>query len=150
LGVPVDQIAEVNVGRTSGITSFIQERVDRTLTQIPISRNYFWRVYLNGYYTPDCCPNYLKAEYYETLRNRASRLRVYTTTMTEFLQSTKEQFSIFVLLDHMDWLSSAPGLLEEEWRSIIGTAQPGARIIYRSGGSHCSYIPRFAASRLRF
>jgi S-adenosylmethionine-diacylglycerol 3-amino-3-carboxypropyl transferase len=150
LGVPGDQIAEVNLGRKSGITSFIQERVDRTLTQIPIGQNYFWRVYLNGCYTPDCCPNYLKPQYYETLRSRASRIRVYTKTMTEFLQSTNEQFSIFVLLDHMDWLSSAPSLLEEEWRSIIGTAQPGARIIYRSGGTQCSYIPEFATSRLRY
>jgi S-adenosylmethionine-diacylglycerol 3-amino-3-carboxypropyl transferase len=55
-----------------------------------------------------------------------------------------------VLLDHMDWLSSKPQLLEEEWQWIIHRAEPGARIIYRSGSMSCDYIPQFALQRLQF
>jgi S-adenosylmethionine-diacylglycerol 3-amino-3-carboxypropyl transferase len=50
----------------------------------------------------------------------------------------------------MDWLSAAPHLLDEEWRAIMKAALPGARIIYRSGGMSCDYIPEFAMKRLRF
>jgi S-adenosylmethionine-diacylglycerol 3-amino-3-carboxypropyl transferase len=106
-------------------------------------------VYMNGYYPDGCCPNYLKPEHYETLRMRIPRIRIHTATLTDFLHTAAERFSIFVLLDHMDWLSAAPQLLEAEWRSILSTAQPGARIIYRSGGVTCDYIPAFALPRLR-
>ena len=58
--------------------------------------------------------------------------------------------SDFVLLDHMDWLSAQPRLLEEEWRCIIEHAEPGARIIYRSGSVTCDYIPEYARRRLQF
>jgi S-adenosylmethionine-diacylglycerol 3-amino-3-carboxypropyl transferase len=50
----------------------------------------------------------------------------------------------------MDWLSKQPHLLEQEWRSIIEHAEPGARILYRSGSVACDYIPDFARQRLRF
>jgi S-adenosylmethionine-diacylglycerol 3-amino-3-carboxypropyl transferase len=150
LGVPRAQIDEIRRSSQVSIGSWIEERVERTLTTIPMFRNYFWRVYLNGYY-PDCCsPNYLKREHFEFLRLRASRIQIQTNTITEFLNSTEKQFSIFVLLDHMDWLSGEPSLLEEEWRAIISHALPGARIIYRSGSVSRGYIPQFAIRRLEF
>jgi S-adenosylmethionine-diacylglycerol 3-amino-3-carboxypropyl transferase len=150
LGVPVEQIRQINRNAIGGFSSFVEQRVEKTLTTIPIGRNYFWRVYMNGCYTRDCCPNYLKAENFEFLRARVSRIKMRTSTLTDFLQTSQERFSIFVLLDHMDWLSAAPHLLEEEWRSIMNAALPCARIIYRSGGMSCDYIPEFAAKRLHF
>jgi S-adenosylmethionine-diacylglycerol 3-amino-3-carboxypropyl transferase len=105
---------------------------------------------MNGFYPPDCCPNYLKRELFQYLRKRISRIHVQTKTLVEFLNSTDQSFSIFVLLDHMDWLSSEPRLLAEEWRSIMDRARPGARIIYRSGSISCNYIPEFALGRLQF
>ncbi len=150
LGVPAEQIAEIKQSAESGITSFVQGRVDRMFTHIPISQNYFWRVYMNGFYTAECCPNYLKPENFQILRERISRIRLHTATMTEFLRSTDERFTIFVLLDHMDWLTSTPALLEEEWRFIMRSALPGARIIYRSGGINGDHIPEFAMRRLEF
>src|SRR5262245_5607777 len=150
LGVPIEQIKQVERGSRSELISFVQERVDRTLSTIPIAQNYFWRVYINGQYSPDCCPNYLKREHFETLRDRISRIRLHTATLSDFLSSTTARFSVFVLLDHMDWLSSAPQLLQQEWRAILHSALPGARIIYRSGSLNCDYIPRFALPHLQF
>jgi len=150
LGVPAEQIREIRRDGYRNVSSFIEERLEKTLTTIPMRHNYFWRVYINGRYDPDCCPNYLKREFFQYLRNRVSRIRIDTGTLTGFLQSTDRQFNVFVLLDHMDWLSKQPHLLEEEWRSIIDHAEPGARIIYRSGSLACDYIPEFARRRLRF
>jgi S-adenosylmethionine-diacylglycerol 3-amino-3-carboxypropyl transferase len=149
LGVPSEQIAQMKRDR-SDVSSSIEEMVERTLTTIPICQNYFWRVYLNGYYPAHCCPNYLRPENFELLRIRASRIQIQTTNLTDFLRSDRDRFNIFVLLDHMDWLSSAPTLLEEEWRAIMDSASPGARIIYRSGSKTCDFIPEFASNRLQF
>jgi S-adenosylmethionine-diacylglycerol 3-amino-3-carboxypropyl transferase len=150
LGVPAEQIRQIKLDGHAKVSSFIKERVEKTFTTIPMRHNYFWRVYIDGHYHPDCCPNYLKREFFQFLRNRISRIRVQTRTLTDFLRSTGQQFSIFVLLDHMDWLSNQPLLLEEEWRSIMDHAKPGARIIYRSGSVTCDYIPAFARRRLQF
>jgi S-adenosylmethionine-diacylglycerol 3-amino-3-carboxypropyl transferase len=150
LGVPSEQIAQIQPGSSGNITSFIEERVRTTLTTVPMRHNYFWRVYMNGFYPPDCCPNYLKGELFQYLRKRISRIQIHTKSLVKFLNSTDQSFSIFVLLDHMDWLSSEPRLLAEEWRAIMDRARPGARIIYRSGSISCDYIPEFALRRLQF
>lgn len=150
LGVPSEQIAEIRRSSNLNVGSFIEERVGATLTTVPMRHNYFWRVYINGYYPDDCCPNYLKREFFQYLRNRISRIHLHTQTLVDFLKSTDRRFSVFVLLDHMDWLSTQPRILEEEWRWIIERAEPGARIIYRSGAIACNYIPDFAMRRLQF
>lgn len=149
LGVPTEQIEQIRQNRFD-VSSSIEAMVERTLTTVPIRQNYFWRVYMNGYYPGDCCPNYLKRENFETLRARASRIHIRTTHLTEFLRSSPERFSIYVLLDHMDWLSKAPELLEDEWHAIMDSATKDARIIYRSGNAVCDYIPDFATRRLQF
>ena len=150
LGVPAEQIKQVEQAGKRKLTSFIEERVDATLTTIPMKHNYFWRVYMNGRYDADCCPNYLKREFFQYLRNRVGRIHIQTASLTDFLQSAGHRFSVFVLLDHMDWLSNQPRLLDQEWRAIMKQAKPGARIIYRSGAVACDYIPQFAQRRLRF
>ncbi len=150
LGVPAEQIRQIQGDGHSNVSSFIEKRVEATLTTIPMQHNYFWRVYINGRYSADCCPNYLKREFFQFLRRRISRIHVHTRTLADFLRSSDQRFSIFVLLDHMDWLSAQPRLLEEEWRCIIEHAEPGARIIYRSGSVTCDYIPEFARRRLQF
>ncbi|HYR42366.1 MAG TPA: BtaA family protein [Terriglobia bacterium] len=150
LGVPREQISQIRRNGHRKVSSFIEERIETTLTSIPMRHNYFWRVYINGFYHADCCPNYLRRELFQFLRRRTSRILIQTKTLADFLRSADQRFSVFVLLDHMDWLSDQPRLLEEEWRSIIEHAEPGARIIYRSGSATCDYIPQFARSLLRF
>ena len=150
LGVPAEQIQQIKQASHRGISSFVEEKMEKTLTGIPIAENYFWRVYMNGYYPAGCCPNYLKREYFEVLRARITRIQIQTSTLAHFLSSASKRYSVFVLLDHMDWLSARPQILEEEWRSIMDCALPRARIIYRSGHINCGYIPEFAARRLEF
>jgi S-adenosylmethionine-diacylglycerol 3-amino-3-carboxypropyl transferase len=150
MGVPTEQIGEIQRTSNPNVSSFIQERVGTTLSTIPMRHNYFWRVYMNGYYPADCCPNYLKREFFQCLRERVSRIQIHTETLVDFLRSSNHRFSVFVLLDHMDWLSTQPRLLEQEWRCIMDRAEPGTRIIYRSGSIACNYIPDFALRRLRF
>jgi S-adenosylmethionine-diacylglycerol 3-amino-3-carboxypropyl transferase len=106
--------------------------------------NYFWRVYLTGEYSTTCCPEYLRAENFERLRDGlVDRVSVHTASVTQFLTEQSPTISRFVLLDHMDWLStSRQPLLAQEWQAIVDHATPDARILWRSGGLHTDFVDR--------
>lgn len=115
LGVPRSQKSLITSNQQGGLAEYIRESLHRIFTQIPISENYFWFVYLKGYYTETCCPEYLKKENFESLHERNSRIRQHTCTISEFLQSNPGKYSHFILLDHQDWLAATqPELLREE------------------------------------
>jgi S-adenosylmethionine-diacylglycerol 3-amino-3-carboxypropyl transferase len=134
LGVPHPQRRLVQAQHPDGVAGFIREAIEYVFRNLPMSENYFWRVYLEGRYTQDCCPEYLKHENFLALRNGlADSIEIHTCTMTEFLDASDSPITRFVLLDHMDWMSSYyPGALIEEWDAIWRQAAPGARVLLRS------------------
>src|SRR5262249_9632917 len=125
-----------------GIAQFIRDCVEAVVTELPFADNYFWRVYLQGFYTPACCPEYLKPANFERLRGGLlDRLRIYTGTVTGFLHQAQAGLSKFVLLDHMDWMSwYYPHALAQEWNAILASARAGARVIFRSAGLRVRYL----------
>jgi len=144
VGVPKAQRRQVETQYEGGLIQFVQDCVDAVFGQLPLSDNYFWRVYLTGRYTPECCPEYLKQENFLRLKNGlADRVSVHTNSVQGFLEQHDGRISRFVLLDHMDWLSDKffP-LLELEWQAIINRAAPGARAIWRSGGLRTDFLDR--------
>jgi S-adenosylmethionine-diacylglycerol 3-amino-3-carboxypropyl transferase len=47
----------------------------------------------------------------------------------------------FVLLDHMDWMSSVmPAALQDEWKAILASAAPSARVLFRSAGLKVNFL----------
>ena len=151
LGTPQPQLRLAEKGYPGGMTAYLRDRIRHVATQVPMRDNYFWRVFVNGKFTSDCCPNYLKPENFDILRTRVDRIRLYTDTMVGFLKSQPGPYSHFVLLDHQDWLVwHAPHVLREEWRLILQNSRPGTRIIMRSVSADSSFVPVEARSRLRF
>jgi len=142
LGVPYAQRRQVQAQHQRGVAGFIRESVEYVFRELPIWTNYFYAVYMNGRYTETCCPEYLKRENFEALKAGLVDLVVpHTCTVTEFLQGTDERVSKFVLLDHMDWMSSYyPEALEEEWTAILDRAAPEARVIFRSAHATPAYL----------
>lgn len=142
LGVPGPQLHQIKRHYTRGVVAFIQECIEAVFGQLPLVDNYFWRVYLTGRYTPECCPEYLKPENFELLRSGlADRVAVYTGTVSSYLRQCESPVTKFVLLDHMDWLSThAMPALAEEWQLIVDRAAPDARIIWRSGGLRTDFV----------
>lgn len=142
LGVPKAQRRQLETQYEGGIVKFVQDSVEAVAAKIPIHDNYFWRVYINGSYTRDCCPEYLKEENFETLKNSAiDKVSTHTDSVQGFLEKHEGQISKFILLDHMDWLSDAMfPMLESEWQAILDRAAPNARIIWRSGGLKTDFI----------
>lgn len=160
LGVPQPQRREVECQHAGGVAAFIREAIEYVFREIPLSSNYFWRVYLTGQYSRGCCPEYLRAENFARLKaGLVDRIRLYTGSVTTFLHRAEHDFSRFVLLDHMDWMSSVqPCALAEEWDAIFARARRDARVIFRSAHAWPSYLDHVrvgdgnarAVERLRF
>ncbi len=142
LGVPASQREEVNIEHAGGVAGFVAACIDRVATSLPFGDNYFWNVYVNGHYTQTCCPNYLKPEFFRQLKaGLVDIVHPGTMTVHRLLSDPPDRFSRFVLLDHMDWMSHHdPKALAEEWSLLVGSARPGARIIFRSAASRPAYL----------
>jgi S-adenosylmethionine-diacylglycerol 3-amino-3-carboxypropyl transferase len=141
LGVPGPQKEQITQQYPGGVVQFIRDSVEAVVCELPFRENYFWRVYVDGNYTPDCCPEYLKRENFTTLKSRLNRLHIHTSTLTEYVQKATPGLTRFVLLDHMDWMSTEmPQALAEEWTAILANAAPGARAIFRSAGLKVNFL----------
>lgn len=141
MGVPWPQRDQITTQYKGGVAQFIRDSFEAVMCDLPFHDNYFWRVYLQGFYTPDCCPEYLRRENFEALRGLLPRLHIHTTTITDFAQRTTPGLTRFVLLDHMDWMSSVnPQMLQEEWAAILASAAPNARAIFRSAGLKVNFL----------
>ena len=151
LGVPRAQASLIDEQWPGGILGYLQDKLRWVATEIPMRDNYFWRVYIQGAYTPECCPNYLKRENFDALRRRAHRVRTHTCLLGEFLLRNPARYSHYVLLDHQDWLAGHdPDALAAEWRLMLENSRPGTRILFRSAAPQVDFLPAFAAARVRF
>jgi S-adenosylmethionine-diacylglycerol 3-amino-3-carboxypropyl transferase len=151
LGVPRPQIKLIQDSYPGGLTDYVKDKLRHVFTELPISDNYFWRVYMTGSYTLGCCPNYLKQENFPALQSRVDRLKSYTTTLSGFLREYPGEYTHFVLLDHQDWLAAHDvEALRDEWELILANSAPGAKILMRSAGVNLDFIPASIRTRLRF
>jgi S-adenosylmethionine-diacylglycerol 3-amino-3-carboxypropyl transferase len=142
MGVPAPQRQQIMMQYPGGVGQFIRDSFEAVITRLPFGDNYFWRVYLQGGYTPRCCPEYLKVDNFHRLKNGLlDRLNIRTASVTRFLRQTPPGISKFVLLDHMDWMSSRqPEALREEWHALLENARPGSRVIFRSAGLNTAFV----------
>lgn len=151
LGVPRSQMELFAKEYERGALGFIQECLRKVFMELPIDDNYFWRLYMIGEYTMDCCPEYLKQENFATLRDHNDKITTYTTTVSQFLKGRPGKYSHFILLDHQDWLAAnnVPAL-EEEWELILANSRPGTKILLRSAAEEVKFFPQFVLDRVEF
>lgn len=142
LGVPKAQRRQIETQYEGGLVKFIQDCMESVFVKLPMKDNYFWRVYMKGSYTPECCPEYLKPDNFQALKGGlVDNISTHTDSVQGFLEKHKGQISRFILLDHMDWLShNFFPLLESEWQAIVETAAPDTKMIWRSGGLRTDFI----------
>lgn len=148
LGVPKSQRIQVETQYNGQICLFMKDCLEAVFCKLPISDNYFWRVYMTGHYTKDCCPEYLKEENFLKLKNGlADKVTTYSMSVEQFLRkpelSNGEKISRFILLDHMDWLANNMfELLVSEWEAILLRAADQTRILWRSGGFNTDFLEK--------
>lgn len=151
VGVPRSQQELFVQKYERGALGFIQECLRKVFMELPLEDNYFYRLYMYGSYTPDCSPNYLKPEHFETLKERINNVQTNTTTISQFLKDNPGKYSHYVLLDHQDWLAanSIPAL-EEEWQLILENSRPGTKILLRSAAHEVDFFPGFVKEAVTF
>ncbi|TWU44164.1 hypothetical protein Q31b_17000 [Novipirellula aureliae] len=149
LGVPRSQRLQIDRGYPGGIGTFIQDRIETVFKHMSLKDNYFWRVYLTGRYTRDCCPEYLTADGFSRLQDGlVDRVEAHTNTVEGFLSGHRGKISRFILLDHMDWLYDRfPTLLASEWQSIVDRAAPQARVLWRSAALRVDFVDSLVVRR---
>jgi len=139
-GVPKPQ--QKLLEQEGGVAVFLRRVFEWLMTESFLRENYFYKVYVDGEYSRECCPEYLKEDNFYKLKNGGvERISVHTTTITEFLREHKKKdISRFILLDHMDWLSESPEILSEEWQEIVEHSTKQARFLWRSASEKASFV----------
>jgi S-adenosylmethionine-diacylglycerol 3-amino-3-carboxypropyl transferase len=151
VGVPRSQQELFKSQFRDGTLGYIKECLRQVFTTLPIQENYFWRLYLEGAYTPTCCPAYLQADTQPLIRERANCIQTHTQTLCDFLEQNPGNYSQFILLDHQDWLAANNReVLEQEWRLILKNSRPGARILLRSAAEKVNFFPEFIHQHVQF
>jgi S-adenosylmethionine-diacylglycerol 3-amino-3-carboxypropyl transferase len=151
LGIPESQQRLVNNVYPDGLKGYLRACLRHVFIGLPFTDNYFWRLYLLGRYEPQCCPNYLKKEHFDTLQARTGRVHLHTSTISQFLLKNPGKYTHFILLDHQDWLAANDRpALKEEWDLILKNAAPGAKVLMRSAASKLDFLPREVEEALSF
>jgi S-adenosylmethionine-diacylglycerol 3-amino-3-carboxypropyl transferase len=150
-GVPQSQQALFVEKYDNGVMGFIEECFQQIFTKIPVQDNYFWKVYMNGSYTADCCPEYLKASNYQKIKEHSDRIKIRTTSISRFLENKPGKYTHYVLLDHQDWLAENDvEELEKEWRLILKNSKKGTKILLRSAAHQINFFPDFVKKAVHF
>lgn len=151
LGVPRSQRQLLIDGYKGGIAGFLHDALNHVFTELPIQDNYFWRAYITGSYTRTCCPEYLKEENFEKLKENSKKVRLNTMTITDFLKINPDSYTNFVLLDHQDWLAAHnEEALEEEWEYIVRNSSPNCNVLLRSAALEVDFLPTIATGAFNF
>jgi len=140
-GVPRPQVMLARRSQET-ISEHMQRCTEYCVTQQLLSENYFWRVYLTGEFTADCCPEYLKPEAFARLKGGLiERITTHTESVTGFLNRGEVKISRFALLDHFDWFyGEGEKELTQEWESILRNCTSDARILWRSMGKDVDFV----------
>jgi S-adenosylmethionine-diacylglycerol 3-amino-3-carboxypropyl transferase len=149
MGVPAPQREQIDRQYPGGLVKFIRDSLEAVCCHLPFHNNYFWRVYIQGHYTRECCPEYLTPAGFAQLKAGAiDGLRIHTGTVADVARKVPHGLTRFVLLDHMDWMSCKfPQGLVDEWNALLGSAAPNARAIFRSAGLKVDFLDHLRVER---
>jgi betaine lipid synthase len=124
------------------------EYVEATLDPI-VSRcllkddNYFYFLCLTGHYTAECCPDYLKPDVINSLKNSKAleSFRLHTDTVEQVLgRLTPNTLTKAILMDHMDWMDWDGIEVRKEIVALRNAMKPGGQVMFRSAAKKPWYV----------
>jgi S-adenosylmethionine-diacylglycerol 3-amino-3-carboxypropyl transferase len=137
LGIPPAQFESLRRDAGGDMSLALRSRLERLACGYPIEDNYFaWQAFGKSYdrVNKKAIPRYLQEENYEMVKSNAARVDVYHTTITGYLQSQQPgSLNRYVFLDAQDWMNEQQ--LRDLWTEVMRTAQPGARVIFRTAAT---------------
>jgi S-adenosylmethionine-diacylglycerol 3-amino-3-carboxypropyl transferase len=141
LGIPPAQYVSLSDGASTA-ADVVRARLEKLACGFDLADNYFaWQAF-NRAYAPaghGPLPPYLQADNFAGIRDRAHRVRVELSSLTEYLaEQPAASLDRYVLLDAQDWMSTQD--LTRLWHEITRTARSGARVIFRTAAQE-SVLP---------
>jgi len=137
LGIPPSQHASLCEDRPETMAQVLKERARKLATIDNINNNYFaWQAYGRSYdhHNPTNKPLYLQEQHFDLVRNNIDRLSIEQNNVLDALKRMPaNSVDAVVLLDAQDWMT--PEEICTLWTEITRTANPGARIIFRTAGT---------------
>lgn len=141
LGIPPAQYEALRrdaMERFNGdVVELLADRMRRLACDYPLGENCFAAQAFARRYDPnrpEQLPMYLQPRHYQTLTQHLDRLHWHHTNLTHFLQGQPAgSFDAYLFLDAQDWMDASQ--LTELWTEVNRTAKPGARVVFRTGGS---------------
>jgi S-adenosylmethionine-diacylglycerol 3-amino-3-carboxypropyl transferase len=103
----------------------------RTLTELPVSQNYFVHQMLTGRYPEGALPPYLAAAGSAALREGPARLHLVDGTVEAALsRMAPHSVNAFALSNIAEW--SDEGGVQRLFEAVLRAAAPGARVVFRN------------------
>ena len=151
LGIPPSQFDELK--GQAHMADVLKARLAKLACGFDIKDNYFaQQAFGRSYAGARSLPPYLAPENWAALKSRADNITVLHASFTEHLPSLgKPTYDAYVLLDAQDWMTDAQ--LTALWRGIVQTANPGARVIFRTAGEDTilpGRVPAEILARFRY
>ena len=136
LGIPPSQHASLCEDRPESMAQVLKERARKLATIDSINNNYFaCQAYGRSYdhNNPTNKPLYLQEQHFKLILNNIDRLSIEQDNVLDALKRMPaNSVDAVLLLDAQDWMT-----VEEIctlWTEITRTANPGARIVFRTAG----------------
>lgn len=139
LGIPpaqFDEMVKESQNGQQGMHDLLKERARRLTCDFPLKDNYFaWQAFNRSYDIKhrQAVPRYLKKEAFTTLKDQVQHINLHHQSMTERLRAMPaNSLNAYLLLDAQDWMNADQ--LTELWQEITRTAQPDAKVVFRTAG----------------
>ncbi|QID17311.1 DUF3419 family protein [Nitrogeniibacter mangrovi] len=137
LGIPPSQFAAIKRDADGDVAADFCERMRRLLCDWPIEANCFAMQAVHRRYDPaiqSSLPMYLQRQHHEAVRAGLDALHSHHCSITDFLVGQpKASLDAYLFLDAQDWMD--PAQLTALWEAVTRTAAPGARVVFRTGGT---------------
>ncbi|WP_147692845.1 DUF3419 family protein [Vogesella mureinivorans] len=150
MGIPPAQFAELRADAGGNLPALFESRMRRLACDFPLSENpYAQQAFARRYDTDNqrSLPLYLQQAHYHTIRQQLGKLQLHHHSLTDFLDERAPQsLDAYVFLDAQDWMDDTQ--LNALWRQVTRTAAPGARVVFRTGGSASPLERRLAPQLL--
>ena len=133
-GIPNSQYNLICGNNFNKIIYHLKYSYDKMIKNFLINKdNYFIYCTINGTFTKNNCPDYLKYKNFNLLKNNIHKIKIYNLSITEYLKKTNLFFNKFFLLDHLDWFQNNYELLEEFFYIKKKSIKNNSLGIFKSG-----------------
>ena len=142
-GVPKSQIKIVTGGKYNSkkLFKFIVNSYDFILKKWSLkNENYFFHGLVLGYFTTENCPEYLKQENFNFLKENIDKVNIFNGTLNDYMNNNNTKFDKFILLDHMDWYENKEQI--DTIFNLMNTSSNKNSVGFFRSGNSKSWITR--------